>query len=252
MPIKKEWFEEWFNSPYYHILYKSHDFQEAEKFIDNLVDFLKPKIASRFLDLGCGKGRHSTYLNKKGYTVAGVDLSPESIRYALQFEKASSDKNKSLEFFIQDMRKTGRIGYYDYVLNLFTSFGYFDSERDDYATINSVSKALKPGGIFVLDFLNAQKVVDTLNSAETKICEGITFKITREFIDGFIVKNIRFTDKGKDYRFQEKVKAITAEDFKKYFEANQLNVLHLRGNYQLEEFDIDNSDRLIIIGQKKP
>ena len=251
MSIKKKWFEEWFNSPYYHILYKNHDYNEAEKFIDSIIDFLKPKNTARFLDLGCGKGRHSIYLNKKGYAVVGVDLSPESIKYASQFEKAASDKNKSLEFFEQDMRKTSRIHYYDYVLNLFTSFGYFDNDRDDFATINSVSKALKSDGVFVLDFLNAEKVVDSLNSAETKTCEEITFKITREFIDGFIVKNIRFTDKGKDYRFQEKVKAITAADFKKYFEANQLNLLHLLCNYQLDEFDPDNSDRLIIIGKKK-
>lgn len=251
MSDNKQWFEEWFDSPYYHILYKNRNHQEAEQFIDTLLDFLKPKELDRFLDLGCGKGRHSIYLNKKGYNVVGVDLSPESINYATQFEKNAVNGTGSLEFFIQDMRKPSRIHYYDFVLNLFTSFGYFESERDDYSTINSVAKALKSDGVFVLDFMNAEKVVSHINSAESKTCEGITFKITREYTDGFIIKNIRFTDKGKEYRFQERVKALTVDDFKNYFSANQLKVLHLLGNYELEPFDPETSDRLIIIAQKQ-
>ena len=60
-----EWFKDWFDSPYYHILYKDRNFDEAEQFINNLLTFLKPETNSRFLDLGCGKGRHSVFLNKK-------------------------------------------------------------------------------------------------------------------------------------------------------------------------------------------
>ncbi len=255
-----EWFENWFNSPYYHILYKDRNDCEAELFIDNLIGFLEPKKNARFLDLGCGKGRHSVYLNKmpptpKGeteYNVVGVDLSPESIAYAKQFERESENGKGSLEFHVQDMRKTGRIHYYDYVLNLFTSFGYFESPKDDYATINSVSKALKANGIFVLDFMNVKKVIANLVNNETKICEGIEFKITRSIINNFIVKQIEFSDKAIQYVFQEKVKALTLVDFEKYFATNKLKILHLRGNYKLEEFNENSSDRLIIIGQKPP
>jgi hypothetical protein len=150
------------------------------------------------------------------------------------------------------MRKTGRIYYYDYVLNLFTSFGYFENPKDDYATINSVSKALKANGIFVFDFMNAKKVIANLVQNETKICDSIKFKITRSVVNNFIVKQIEFTDKGQNYLFQEKVKALTLADFEKYFAANELKILHLRGNYKLEEFDEISSDRLIIIAQKAP
>jgi|ERR1019366_4196276 SAM-dependent methyltransferase len=231
----------WFNSPYYHILYKERNAQEAELFIDHLIEFLQPEKNARFLDLGCGKGRHSVYLNKKGYHVAGVDLSPENIAYATQFE------NESLRFYIQDMRKTGRINYFDYVLNLFTSFGYFEKESDDYATINAVSKALKTGGIFVLDFMNVQKVLANLIPYETKICEDIEFKITRSISNNFIIKQIQFSDQGKKYNFQERVKVLTIADFEKYFAANKLKVLHLKGSYQLEKFNPNTSDRLIMI-----
>lgn len=244
MPDDKHWFKNWFNSPYYHILYKERNDQEAELFIDNLIEFLQPPKNARFLDLGCGKGRHSVYLNNKGYNVVGVDLSPESIAHASQFE------NEHLKFYVQDMRKPGRIHYYNYVLNLFTSFGYFEKESDDLATINSVSKALKPGGIFVFDFMNVQKVIANLIPNETKICEGIEFNISRSIINNFIVKTIQFTDKGKEYHFQECVKALTLADLEKYFAANELKILHLRGNYKLEEFDPNTSDRLIIISEK--
>lgn len=240
-----DWFENWFNSPYYHILYKERNHAEAELFIDNLIGFLQPSTNARFLDLGCGKGRHSVYLNSKGHNVVGVDLSPESIAYASQFE------NERLQFYVQDMRKTSRINYYDYVLNLFTSFGYFEKESDDHATINAVSKALQPNGIFVLDFMNAQKVIANLIPNETKICEGIEFTISRSVINNFIVKQIQFSDGGKEYHFQECVKALNLGDFEKYFAANELKILHLRGNYLLEEFNPNTSDRLILIGKKE-
>jgi len=240
-----DWFENWFDSPYYHILYKHRNHKEAELFIDNLTGLLKPLNDARFLDLPCGKGRHSIYLNKKGYDVTGVDLSPESISHASQHE------NEKLHFFVHDMRRPFRINYFDYVLNLFTSFGYFKNERDDMAVIDAVYKALKPTGIFVLDFLNIQKIVGNLVQKESQIIDDITFNINRKTENNFIVKDIQFSDNGKNYHFQERLKMLTLTDFEKYFSVKKLKILHLRGNYQLEQFDEQTSDRLIIIAQKQ-
>ncbi|MES2141118.1 MAG: class I SAM-dependent methyltransferase [Bacteroidota bacterium] len=239
------WFENWFDSTYYHILYKHRDFCEAELFIDNLIHYLQPKSSSKFLDLGCGRGRHSVYLNKKGYNVIGSDLSPANIKFASQFE------NESLQFRVEDMRKITGEEQFDYVLNLFTSFGYFENERDNYDTIQRVSKVLKPKGIFVLDFMNVEKVISHLVVHEIKIIDDIEFNITRKIENNFIVKQIQFADKGKEFNFQERVKAITLNDFKNYFDANKLKILHLFSNYNLEKFDINTSNRLIIIGQKE-
>src|SRR5438034_11636297 len=108
----KEWFESWFNSPYYHILYKDRDESEARLFLDNLISFLKPPPGAKILDVACGKGRHSVYLNKKGFQVAGFDLSPENIAHNRQFE------NDTLSFSVHDMREVFRRNYFDYVLNL--------------------------------------------------------------------------------------------------------------------------------------
>lgn len=240
-----QWFENWFDSPYYHILYKHRNFCEAELFIDNLVNILHPRSDALFLDLGCGKGRHSIYLNKKGYNTVGIDLSPANI------ESASTFENESLKFFVEDMRKISQINQFDYVLNLFTSFGYFENEGDNYDTIKCVNNALRPNGIFVLDFMNAQKELANLIPHEIKIIDGIEFNINRSFEDNFIIKQINFFDQGKEFNFQERVKAIDLDDFKKYFAANKLKILHLLGNYNLEEFNPNTSNRLIIIAQKE-
>ena len=77
-----EWFESWFDSPFYHQLYKDRDNHEAESFISNLITYLTPKKNSLFLDAACGKGRHSLYINKSGYKIDGFDLSENSIEIA--------------------------------------------------------------------------------------------------------------------------------------------------------------------------
>ena len=243
-PLMK-WFEAWFDSPYYHILYKDRDEEEAELFIDNLIAFLHPEKNSIFLDLACGKGRHSVYLNKKGFSTIGIDLSPESIAHATQFE------NESLQFYVQDMRKPFRINYFSHVLNLFTSFGYFEQERDDMAVMHTVYKTLRPHGLFVIDFMNAHKVLNTLIEEETKIIAGITFQISKKVEHNFIVKHIRFSDNGKHYDYQERVKALKLSDFERYLSAANLKIVNLFGNYQLAPFNQSSSERLIIIARKK-
>src|SRR5690606_22238937 len=143
--VKREWFGEWFNSPYYHILYKHRDFEEARIFIDNLNDLFGFSADQKALDLACGKGRHAIYLNKKGLNVVGVDLSPENIREAKKFE------NEKLQFFVYDMREVFDIQAFDYVLNLFTSFGYFNTEAENEKAINATALSLKKGGFFIID-----------------------------------------------------------------------------------------------------
>jgi SAM-dependent methyltransferase len=242
-PMK--WFEAWFDSPYYHILYKDRNDEEAEIFIDKLIDFLHPAKNAMFLDLACGKGRHSVYLNKKGFAAIGIDLSPESIAYASQFE------SESLQFYVQDMRKPFRINYFSHVLNLFTSFGYFEQERDDMAVMHTVYKTLRPNGLFVIDFMNVHKVLDCLVEEETKEVAGITFRISKKVEHNFIIKRIRFTDKGERFDFQEQVKALKLSDFEKYLSAARLKIVNLFGNYQLDPFDASTSERLIIIARKE-
>ena len=238
----QNWFSSWFDTPYYHILYKDRGYAEAQLFMKNLTSFLNLKPGARILDLACGKGRHSVYLNKLGFDVTGVDLSPSSIEYASQFE------NDSLHFKVQCMCKA-MPEEFDAVFNLFTSFGYFERDEDNFRTIASIKEELAPGGYGVIDFMNVKKVISNLVPEELKTVKGIEFHLTRAHVNGYILKNINFEDEGTLYHFTERVKSLTLNDFQKYFSRAGITLKHVFGNYHLEEFDEASSDRLILIFQ---
>ena len=242
--MKQDWFIDWFNTKYYHILYKNRDYDEAQAFLKRLVVSLDIPKQNKILDLACGKGRHSIFLNNLGFNVVGVDLSEESI------EKANESKNENLSFEVHDMRKTYMSNRFNYVFNLFTSFGYFEDDNENQHSINAMYSNLKEDGILVLDFLNAKKVVSNLVEKEVKKVDGIVFNITRAVENGFIIKKIKFIDERKDYSFEESVKALYKSDFENYFKQAGFSIKSIYGDYTLNEFNENSSDRLIFVCTK--
>ena len=242
---KKEWFDEWFNTGYYHILYKHRDYEEAAEFIDNLARFYNIPSGAKVLDLACGKGRHAIYLNKKGFDVTGVDLSSNNITHAKSFS------NDTLRFDIHDMRDVYHENDFDYIFNLFTSFGYFDTKAENLAVIDATVASLKSGGLFILDFLNPYVVVNKLVKSEEKTIEDIHFKISREYTyDDYIKKTIHIEDRGQHLEYYEKVKAIRRKEFLAHFEKQNLEVVDLFGDYHLTPYESGVSDRLIFVIRK--
>lgn len=239
----ENWYSSWFDSPYYHILYKNRDTNEAERFMKNLTAHLKLKKGSSILDLACGRGRHSRTLHSLGYDVTGVDLSSSSIGYAKQFEE------DGLLFSEHDMRVSLEKKF-DAVFNLFTSFGYFEDEDDNYRTIKAIMSQLNDTGYSVIDFLNVEITKAQLVNEEVKTIDGISFHISRALVDGYIIKNISFTDAGNPYSFTEKVKALTLDDFIKYIESAGATIQSVFGDYNLSPFNPASSDRLILICKK--
>lgn len=239
----KAWYKEWFNTSYYHKLYQHRDENEARQFIDNITAKLKPADHWHFLDLACGRGRHAVYLHEKGYAVTGIDLSPRNIEFAKQFEE------ENLRFETADMRHPFGEEKYHCILNLFTSFGYFDSLDDSQRACLQIKKALKPGATLVMDFMNVQKVILGLVEQEVREVEGITFRIERSVRDGKVVKTIRFEDRGEDFAFEEKVQLLELADFKRLFGQAGLELVELYGDYELNAFDKKHSERLILIAR---
>lgn len=195
-------------------------------------------------DLACGKGRHSIYLNSKGCNVIGTDLSDNSISEALK------SSNETLEFYVHDMRTPFRINYFTHVFNLFTSIGYFDDERDNLKVFKNVHQSLKPGGIFVVDFFNVLDVTNCMIADKKMLVEGIEFHILKKIEDNKIIKRIEFSDKGKDYYFEEKVSLLTKSLFEKMATEAGFKLETVVGDYQLNPFDEKKSDRLILIFKK--
>ena len=240
MNKKTEWFASWFDTSYYHILYKHRDDTEAQEFIKNVVSFLKIKKEAKLLDLACGKGRHSIFLNQLGYNVVGADLSKNSINIAKEFE------NDSLYFEEHDMRNSFQ-SRFDVILNLFTSFGFFEDDNEDIKILQNIKNGLNLNGIAIIDFMNSKKVIKNLVPEEIQKIDGITFKLNRYIENGFIVKEINFDADGEHHTYFEKVKCLDLTKINLYLDSVGFKIKHTFGNYQLDTFNEDTSDRLILV-----
>ncbi len=240
MTQNNDWFASWFNTSYYHILYSHRDHSEAQEFMQNIVTLLDFKKDDLLLDLGCGKGRHSIYLNSLGFNVVGADLSKNSIKLAQQFE------NERLKFIEHDMRLSFK-SKYNAILNLFTSFGFFEDDAEDITILQNIKSGLKSSGIAIIDFMNVKKVISNLIQEEAQTIDGITFNITRYVENGFIVKEINFDANGEHHTFYEKVKILDLQKIKTYLNSVNFKIKYIFGNYQLDDFNEETSDRLILV-----
>ena len=238
-----EWFGTWFDSEYYHLLYKDRSFAEAEAFVEKVVNEINPSADALIHDLACGKGRHSIHLHKMGLHVEGSDYSSNSIDYAKQFE------NDRLRFFVHDMRNS-MPKKYNYVFNLFTSFGYFDTDAEHLDTLQHIYNGLHDEGIFVFDFMNVAYVLQHLVPKEIISKEHISFHIKREVVNHKITKHISFEEKGKSYYFKEEVAALGYDKIMKMMKSCGFSVLHSWGSYDLKPFDLQKSKRLILVLRK--
>lgn len=242
----QSWYETWFDTDYYHLLYAHRDEEEAKLFIDALVAQLDLKPGQKILDNACGRGRHAQYLHQKGFDIHGLDLSPASIAYA------SKSATEGLQFKVHDMRDFYNGGPFHAVFNLFTSFGYFEEASEDLKILNAVYAALITGGWFVLDFFNASKVTSqVLNNPGKNVIEreGIRFETYKEIKDHKVIKHIQVNDHGNLYQFQESVALLDRFDLQRMLLQVGFNIMEVVGDYQLHPFD-QLSDRCIFICKK--
>jgi len=244
--MQETWFKDWFNTPYYHQLYKDRDYTEAANFIDVLLKKISPSPNSLMLDVACGKGRHSLQLANKGFEVVGIDLSHESIQEALLSEQSN------LHFYEHDMRLPFWINYFDYAFNFFTSFGYFKSKREDENAIRSIAQSLKSNGVFVMDYLNVAYTESQIEHLSKKEIDNVEFTITKWHDEKFFYKKILIEDnnKKKNISFTETVSKYTLQDFTGLFEAQGLKIKDVYGDYQLSKYIAEESPRLILVAQK--
>lgn len=243
---QKEWYKDWFNSPYYDILYQKRNEQEAHDFIALLIKRLAPPAGSFLLDVACGKGRHSKVLADMGFDVTGIDISEKAIA------EAKSDETDNLHFFTHDMRFPFYVNYFDYAFNFFTSFGYFATQREHDDSIRTIAKSLKPNGFFVIDYLNVHYAEDHLEKSEQLQLDNLIFYITRWHNETHFYKQIQVEEKGasRKHLFTEKVTKFSLGDFTDMLAYQDMQVQEVVGDYHLNGFNIRKSPRMIIIARK--
>jgi SAM-dependent methyltransferase len=241
------WYKEWFSSPFYHKLYFERDEKEAATFITRLIGHLKPAEGSFMLDIACGRGRHSRILAEHKFFVTGIDISFSSIAFAKKFEK------ENLEFFQHDMRLPFRVNYFNYAFNLFTSFGYFKTRREHDDAIRTIANGLKPGGVFIFDYLNVHFSEDHLVHNELKTIGGTTYEIRRWHDDTYFYKKMIISDPSipQPLEHTERVSKFLFGDFNDMLSYQGLQVQEVFGDYELGNYDVKTKPRMIIVAKKK-
>jgi SAM-dependent methyltransferase len=243
-----EWFASWFDSEHYQRLYGHRDDREAALFVDRLVERLGIAGDASILDLGCGNGRHAAGLAARGYQVTGLDLSAASLALA------RARRGAPVRWIRQDMRQPFGEGAYDYVLNLFTSFGYFENTADHRSVLRNIARALRPGGRAIIDFLNVRYAEEHRKPYEIVRPDVVdsVYRITRWSDARTLFKRIVVEDRTHrtSATFLERVARLTRSDFAGLLSEAGLEIEAEYGDYSLSPFDPSASDRLILVARR--
>ena len=166
--------------------------------------------------------------------------------------EAKKFESGNLHFFQHDIRLPFYINYFDYAFNFFTSFGYFNNTDDDNKVVSNIFTALKPGGLLVMDYINAAYAEKRLTASEEKDIDGIVYHISRWTDDEHIFKKISIDEElfGRPLEYTEQVKKFSLNDFKKLFKNNGLRLINVFGDYQLNGYNSEASPRIITIAKK--
>ncbi|MEX0594042.1 MAG: class I SAM-dependent methyltransferase [Balneolaceae bacterium] len=246
---KRDWFEEWFDSPLYELIYADRNQGEAERLTEFIRQVIPPSTWPRVMDLGCGRGRHSISLARHGYNVLGLDLSEASIRTARR--RADEQEVEGVQFVVGDMRKPFS-GTVDAVVNLFTSFGYFHDDQENRQVVSNIHRMLRPGGRVLIDFLNANRVRTSYVPEEEGEYEDIQYTIRRYERDQSIHKEIHFrgAEPGQTRSYKERVKLYGLPWFQEVFTSVGLRLMKTYGNYGGSAFDVEQSPRLLMLAER--
>lgn len=242
--MNKEWFKKWFSSEDYLNVYQHRNDEDAEKVIDLILNEININNNSLVLDAACGAGRHSILFAKKGFKVTGFDLSETLLNIA----KVEANKfDFKITFYKSDIRNFFIDTKFHLIVNLFTSFGYFYSDEENFAFIKNAFKMLNKGGYFVLDYFNKEFLIENLVTESQKKINGSTFIEHREISGNRVIKKIQIKKKSVIDEYIESVKLYDKDEILNKFNDIGFSVYKIFGNYDGEKFDAKNSQRLIII-----
>ncbi len=233
------WYKEWFGEEYLE-LYAHRDAGEA----DRHVDFVTQRLgeARTVLDLACGAGRHTEALRRRGFHVLGIDLSLTLLGHPPRVPAVAGN------MFCLPFAEAS----FDWVLNFFTSFGYFERERENFQVLEEIVRVLAPKGRFLIDFLNRDHVLANLRPREEQEVAGRRVEIERWYDPDSrrINKRIRLDGPGASPQtFLESVRAYSREEVTIGLRWAGLEADATFGNFQGDPFGRE-SERLIIVGHK--
>ena len=239
-PEPADWFEHWFGDEYLR-LYPHRDESDAAEAIDLVAAHMEGRPVNSVLDLACGAGRHARLLCDRWWTV-GLDLSPALLRVARR-------ESPDAPYVRADMRELPFASEsFDLAVNLFTSFGYFDDDREHAQVLKCVARVTKRGGTFVLDFLNPEEVRRNLVPRDERVVGGATVEQFRRISSDrkYVEKTIRV--RGKEYL--ERVRLLSAPELEEMLVAAGFDVVERAGDYTGGSWSED-SPRTILFSRRR-
>jgi SAM-dependent methyltransferase len=154
--LDPNWYETFFDEHWLAISSHTHPPEKSAAEVEFLIEQLGLEHGQRVLDIPCGHGRHSVELARRGLRVVGVDLNSEPLELA---RMAAREAGVQVDLRRVDMREIEFREEFDAVLNLWTSFGYFESEAEDRLVLDRAWRALRPGGALVIETINLHGVL---------------------------------------------------------------------------------------------
>ncbi|MEX2245526.1 MAG: methyltransferase domain-containing protein [Dehalococcoidia bacterium] len=205
---------------------------------------------ARVLDLCCGHGRHSVALSRQGYEVTGLDLSAYHIELA---GKAAAEAGVRATFVCDDMRNLPLDPPFDAIINIFSSFGYLESDDEDAAVVARVGRALKPGGRFLIDVNNALGTLRSFQfSTVTRLPDGTLLIEERTYdVLGGRIDSIwtHVSPSGERHEGEIHVRMYTPAEHRRMIEAAGMRVTASYGNFDGSPLALD-SRRMILLAEK--
>lgn len=241
-----DWFDSWFESPWYMRLYRHRTDAEARRAVHLVLDVAGIQRGSRILDLCCGYGRHALALAEDGYHVTGLDSSIYLVDRARELYP-----HDNVRYVVGDMRGPYPHAPYDAIVNFFTSFGYFDHHDENAGVIRTMAESVLPGGTVVMDFFNAERVRSTLVAESMDMIDGVMITQERWIEEPFVRKRITVNNPCSiEQTFEERVWLYTADELAAMMLGAGLDVRSVVGTYDSDPFNATESERCIIVATR--
>lgn len=245
--MKNQWFRSAFG-PLYQELYAHRDVAEAARTVDLITRQCGATPGDWVLDAPCGAGRHTCEFAARGYRVAGFDLSPNLI------ETAQANCGGRVALARSDVRHFPfPASRFHLVVNLFSSFGYFTADEENFRVLGELARVCRRGGHVVVDFMNADQVKGSLKPHTIRTTQdGLRVEDHRTITpppERVEKRTVITTQQGERHELFESVRLFSMSELRKAMIAEGLDVTKILGDYFGTPFKPD-SPRVILFGRK--
>ncbi len=250
MTRRTEWWSDVFDRQSFLDLYRRSDLERASSQVDALQVLLEVRPPARVLDVCCGYGRHSVELARRGFEVAGVDISEMQVGAACRHARESG---LAPAFAVGDARALPLAGPFDAAINMFLSFGYFATDDESQAMLEGVARVLRRGGRLLIDFWNREYEIrnfqpTVVDRRDDEIIEIEDWKF--DPIAGRLswLNTVVFPD-GRREAWTQSIRAFTAAEVRAMLERAGFALLALYGSLQGDPYTMD-SEAAVFVAEK--